>query len=147
MTLRKDLFWSTGQRIKAKDYEAGLRRLLKPKTNATIAKKLSKIQGAQEMLDGAFYNPENLGISATDLISQSELTITLIKPDPMILQTLSDAGTAPIPADTYENQQDEIFNAEKYISSGPFTITPKKFNLLPSAKKQTSSIFTSHSDR
>jgi oligopeptide transport system substrate-binding protein len=125
MTLRKDLFWSTGQRIKAKDYEAGLRRLLKPKTNATIAKKLSKIQGAQEMLDGAFYNPENLGISATDLISQSELTITLIKPDPMILQTLSDAGTAPIPADTYENQQDEIFNAEKYISSGPFTITPK----------------------
>jgi oligopeptide transport system substrate-binding protein len=125
MTLRKDLFWSNGQRIKARDYEMSFRRLLKPKTKSTIAKKLTRIKGAQEMIDGAFYNPENFGVSSTDLISQSELVITLIKPDPMFLQTLSDAGTAPIPADTYENQQDDIFSPAKYISSGPFTITQK----------------------
>ena len=123
--LRKDLFWSTGQKIKAKDYEAAIRRLLKPKTNASIAKKLAHIQGAQEMLDGAFYNPENLGVSSTDLISQSELTFTLTKPDPMFLQTLSDPATAPIPADVFENKQEEVFSVDQYISSGPFTISQK----------------------
>ncbi|MEZ4846524.1 MAG: ABC transporter substrate-binding protein [Bdellovibrionota bacterium] len=125
MILRKDLFWSNGQRIKAKDYEAAIRRLLKPKTKATIAKKLMKIVGAQEMLDGAFYNPENLGVSSTDLISQSELTLTLNKPDPMMIQTLSDPGLAPIPAEMFEANQDEIFSVGKFVSSGPFTITQK----------------------
>ncbi len=123
--LRKDLFWSTGQRIKAKDYEAALRRLLKPKTKAVMAKKLANIVGAQEMLDGAFYNPANLGVSSTDMMSQSELSITLIKPDPMFLQTLTLPFTAPIPADVYENKQDEIFNVDQYISSGPFTVAQK----------------------
>lgn len=123
--LRKDLFWSTGQRIKAKDYEVAFRRLLKPKTKAPIAKKLLYIQGAQEMLDGAFYNPENVGVSSTDLISQSEVTFTLIKPDPMFLQLLSDPATAPIPADIYENRQDEIFDVGNYISSGAFTVSQK----------------------
>lgn len=123
--LRKDLFWSSGQRIKAKDYESALRRLLKPKTKAPIAKKLLSIQGAQEILDGAFYNPENIGIDSTDMMSKSELTITLHKPDPMILQTLADPATAPIPAAIYENKQEEIFSPANFLTSGPFTVTQK----------------------
>lgn len=128
MVLRKDLFWSDGKRIKARDYEAALRRLLKPKTKAVIAKKLSVIKGAQEMLDGAFYNPDDLGVSSVDLMSQSELTITLDKPNPLFIQVLADPSTAPIPAETYEDRQDEIFKAAHYVSSGPFVITKKSPN-------------------
>jgi oligopeptide transport system substrate-binding protein len=123
--LRRDLFWSTGQRIKAKDYEVAFRRLLKPKTRAPISKKLLNIQGAQEMLEGAFYNPENIGVSSADRMSQSELEITLTKPDPMILQTLSHPSTAPIPADVFENRQEEIFNVDQYMGSGPFVVSQK----------------------
>lgn len=123
--LRKDLFWSNGQRIKAKDFEVAIRRLFKPKLKAAIAKKLINIKGAQEMLEGAFYNPDDLGVSSTDLVKQSELSITLTKPDPMLLVTLSNPATAPIPASLYDTKQNEIFSYDNYLSSGPFTIAKK----------------------
>lgn len=123
--LRKELFWSNGQRIKAKDYEFAIRRLLKPKTKASIAKKLAAIKGAQEMIEGAFYNPDDLGVKSVDLVKQSELNITLIKPDPLLLVTLSNPSVAPIPADIYETKQDSIFDISNYPSSGPFIITKK----------------------
>ncbi len=123
--LRKDLFWSNGRQITAKDYEAGLERLLKPKTKALIAKKLLAVRGAQEMLEGAFYNPDNIGISSTDMLKQSELEIKLLSPDPYLMQTLSDPSTAPIPSDEYEIKQDQIFNLDQTITSGAFTIAQK----------------------
>lgn len=123
--LRKDLFWSNGKPVRAKDYENALRRLLKPKTKAKIARKLDTIQGAQEVLDGAFFNPDNIGIASIDLMKSSELDITLSKPDFHLLQTLSDPSTGPIPSDAFEVMQDQVFNIENWISSGPFTITQR----------------------
>ena len=123
--LRQDLFWSNGNQIKAIDYENALRRLLKQKTNAKIARKLLAIQGSQEMVEGAFYNPDHLGIASMDMLKQSELDVTLSKPDPFFLQTLSDPATAPIPSDQYEIKQDQIFAIENYVSSGPFTVEQK----------------------
>lgn len=123
--LRKDLFWSNGKAVRAKDFENALRRLLKPKTKSKIARKLEKIQGAQEVLDGAFFNPDNVGITSVDLVKSSELDITLAKPDPYLLQTLSDPATGPIPSEAYEVMQDQVFNIANWVSSGPFTVSQR----------------------
>jgi oligopeptide transport system substrate-binding protein len=123
--LRKDLFWSNGKKIKGRDYVAALRRLLKPKTAAKIATKLTSIKNAQEIIDGAFYNPDDLGLKYYDQENQSEVEITLIKPDPFLLFTLSQPETAPINSADYDIREDEIFSMKQWVSSGPFVISQR----------------------
>jgi len=50
-TLRKDLYWSNGEKILAKDFVYSLRRLVQPSVESWIGEKLRLIRGVDEMAE------------------------------------------------------------------------------------------------
>ena len=83
--LREDLRWSDGTPLTADDFVYSFRRLLNPKTAASLAYFLYMIENAAQVNQGAM-PVESLGITAVDTL---RLQIKLAAPTPIFLNACS----------------------------------------------------------
>lgn len=106
-------------RVTAADYVFGLRRCVDPVTGSAGAKNLTAVKGAAEIIAGKA-SPDTLGVRAVDDFT---LEITLIRPDPGLLQTLSSAYAAPCKQAFFEACRGRYGLALRYLlCNGPFLV-------------------------
>ncbi len=117
-TLRKDHFWSDGVNVTAKDYVAGFRRVLNPKTASQYASLLYMIKNSQEVNSGLM-SLENLGVRA---IEKYKLEIELNYPTPYLLELLTHYTTYPVPSHIIKNHGREWIKPKNIITNGPYTL-------------------------
>ncbi|MCQ2450636.1 MAG: ABC transporter substrate-binding protein [Clostridia bacterium] len=117
--LRDGLKWSNGDSVTAYDFEYGLKRAVSKNLNAPFANRLRNIKNAPAVLSGG--NVSSLGVKAS---SETQLTITLQKDDPLFLETL----TTPVCAPCNESFLNECRGKygrdnECIISNGSYVLT------------------------
>lgn len=78
LTLRKDVKWSDGTPVTAKDFVYSLKRIVDPKTKTEFAYQYDAIANYQDIVDGK-KSPDTLGVSAP---SKYVLKIQLSQPTP-----------------------------------------------------------------
>lgn len=132
--LRDDLYFGNGERILAKDYAFALKRLLEEKSNKTFESVLSNIEGAQELRDGMFFHPDKLGIRASIENKTSVLTITLERPDPMLLMFFAHPSSMPIQEKSFSKLGQDYFEKGLQFASGPFVFEKKSDRFFVFAK-------------
>lgn len=116
----RDLKWTDGKPVTAKDFEYAWKRLLNPKTGASYASFLYCIKGAEE------YNSEkgkveDVGIKAVD---DKTFEVTLKAPSPTFEKTLAFNSFLPLRQDIVEAQGDKYGqDATKMVFCGPFTLS------------------------
>lgn len=121
----RDMKWSDGKAVSAKDYEYSIKRTLDPKTAAQYAYFLFTIKGAQEYnsnKDEAKANAlkDAVGVKATD---DKTLVITLAKPTAYFLDTTNFKVFLPQRQDIVEKAGDKYgTEANTLIFNGPFVL-------------------------
>lgn len=118
--LRKDLKWSDGTPITAKDFEYSWKRVLDPQLASGNAYMLFIIEGAED------YNSEKgsadkVGIKAVD---DNTLQVKLVEPAAYFLDLTAFHAFYPVPKHTVDANKDGwAGNAETIVGNGPFKIT------------------------
>jgi oligopeptide transport system substrate-binding protein len=126
-TLR-DAKYSNGDPIVAEDLVYAWKRLIDPRTAATYGAIISDVDGGQEILDLAGKDPaatdaeidaalDNFGVAAPD---PKTFVVTLDHPTGYFLDLAALWGTAPYQQKWIETPN--AFEAENYVSSGPFKL-------------------------
>lgn len=118
--LRKDLFWSNGQKITSSDFVYSLRRLIRPETESWFSDRLRLIRGADEMADGAIMDPALLGIQEKD---ERSFVVVLQKPSIFSLHLFAEPGTAPVPKEAIQRHGSNWTNPKNWVGNGPFILT------------------------
>ena len=117
--------------VTADDFVFALQRAADPVTNAPQARRIANIRGAQAILAGEA-KPETLGVQAKD---DHTLTITLVRPEPGFLETLSEPMCMPCNRVFFEATGGRYGLLIKYmISNGPFYLTRFEDNKFRLAK-------------
>ncbi len=114
--LRKDLKWSNGEPLTARDFEYSLKRVLMPSTASPFAYMLFPIKGARRFFEG---KGKDVGIESVDDFT---LKITLKKPSSLFLFTLSDPRFAPVFRKAVETFGRAWTAPEHIVSNGPFLL-------------------------
>ncbi|GLC28730.1 peptide ABC transporter substrate-binding protein [Clostridium omnivorum] len=121
----RDMKWSDGKAVSAKDYEYSIKRTLDPKTAAQYAFFLYPIKGAQEYNSAkddakAAALKDAVGVKATD---DKTLVITLAKPTAYFLDTTNFKVYLPQRQDVVEKAGDKYgTEANTLVFNGPFKI-------------------------
>ncbi|WOJ95964.1 peptide ABC transporter substrate-binding protein [Congregibacter brevis] len=99
--LRKDLRWSNGDAVTARDFVFAWRRALNPKLGNQLAETLFHLKNAEEIYSDKIKDVSMLGVSA---MSERTLRLEFAHPVPelIVLENLSHAGTVPLHAPTLE---------------------------------------------
>ncbi len=116
--LRKDLKWSDGSALTAKDFVYSWKRVADPATAAPYAETvLGMVKGFAEAAGG---NPDALGVAAPD---DSTFVVTLANPCVYFDKLAAFATLAPVNQATIEKNGDAWATApESYVCNGPFYI-------------------------
>jgi oligopeptide transport system substrate-binding protein len=117
--LRKDIKWTNGDPVTAKDYEYEWKRLLNPETASEYAYQLYYLKGGQAYNEGKG-SVDAVGVKATD---DSTLVVTLEAPTPYFLEMLAQAYYFPVNQKLVESNKDWANDAKTLVSNGPFKIT------------------------
>jgi len=116
--LRKDLKWSDGSPLTAKDFVYSWKRVADPKTAAPYAETvLGMVKGYDEAAKG---NVDSLGVSAPDDLT---FVVSLAAPCPYFDKLAAFATLSPVNQATIEKNGDSwATKPESYICNGPFYI-------------------------
>lgn len=115
----RDLNWSDGKPLTAKDFEFTWKRLLDPNTGAAYSFFLFPVKNAEKYYAGQA-KAEDLGIKATD---DKTLVITLDRAVPYFEQIAAFPGLAPQREDIVTAQGSEYgTDPAKLVYSGPFVV-------------------------
>lgn len=116
--LRKDLKWSDGSPLTAKDFVYSWKRVANPDTAAPYAETvLGMVKGFAEAAGG---NPDALGVAAPD---DTTFVVTLANPCVYFDKLAAFATLAPVNQATIEKNGDAWATApESYVCNGPFYI-------------------------
>ena len=116
--LRKDLKWSDGSALTAKDFVYSWKRVADPKTAAPYAETvLGMVKGYAEVAKG---NVDALGVAAPD---DSTFVVTLASPCAYFDKLAAFATLSPVNKATIEKNGDAwATTADAYICNGPFLI-------------------------
>jgi oligopeptide transport system substrate-binding protein len=117
--LRRDLEWSNGAPLTAKDFVFSLRRAASPETASNAANMLLPILNAREVLAGEL-PAEELGIS---LLDDFTLQITLTGPTPYFLGLLTHPVTYPVNRENLEEFGDQFSRPGNLVSNGAYMLT------------------------
>ncbi|MCX7024028.1 MAG: peptide ABC transporter substrate-binding protein [Spirochaetes bacterium] len=122
--LRKNLKWSNGKPLTAKDYRYSLMRVLDPKTGARYADMLTVyVVGAEEYFGGKGPK-ESVGIK---VINDYSLQITLKEPAPYYLGILAMWVYSPVNQQAVEASPERwTMDPATFISNGPFKVVSIK---------------------
>ncbi len=130
--IRKNLHWSNGEAITARDVVYSWKRLLMPKLASEYAYMLEAVVNARAFNKGEISDFTSVGIKALD---DNTLEVTLNKPVPYFLQLLDHQSTYIVPQNIIESfgKIDDRGTAwtrpENIVSNGPFRLkewTPNK---------------------
>tara|TARA_B110000971_G_scaffold219148_2_gene259573 strand:- start:2583 stop:4250 length:1668 start_codon:yes stop_codon:yes gene_type:complete len=116
--LREDLRWSDGAPLTADDFVYSFRRLLNPKTAASLAYFLYMIENAVQVNQGSMPQ-ESLGISA---VNPRQLQIKLAAPYPYFLERLLYPIAFPVPKHVIERVGDNWIKPEHWVSNGAYKL-------------------------
>ena len=114
--IRRNARWSNGDKIKAADFVAGMRRAVDPKFASGSAGLLSVIKNAAKIVAGRGEVGE-LGVTEAN---EGEVQIVLEHPAPFILQILSQPVCAPLHANLGTANQSDSTKNKLRISNGPY---------------------------
>lgn len=117
--LRKDIKWSDGTPVTAKDFVYAWNRLVKPETGADYEYMLDMVSG---------YDSEDkvLDIEASD---DRTFKVKLAKLTPYFEEICAFPATSPVKQEIIEKNGDKWTNSpDTYISNGPFKVTERKRN-------------------
>jgi len=115
--LRKDITWSDGKPVTAKDFEYAMKRQLDPALASASANNLYFIKNAEEVNKGKL-SADSLGVEAVD---DRTLDIILKNANPFVLEWFAHPSTFPVRSDVAEADiEGWTLNPETYIGNGPF---------------------------
>lgn len=115
----RDLNWSDGKPVTAKDFEFAWKRLLDPNTGAGYSFFLFPVKNAKKYYDGQA-NIDEVGIKATD---DKTLVITLDRAVPYFEQIVAFPGLSPQREDIVKAQGSEYgTDASQLVYCGPFVV-------------------------
>ena len=117
-TLRPDGRWADGAPVTAADFVFAFRRLLAPRTAASLAYFLYAIDGAREVNSGAA-PVERLAVRAVDART---LRIRLREPFPFLAERLIYPTGYPVPAHVVRRLGDAWVKPGKMVTNGPYTL-------------------------
>lgn len=116
--LRPGLRWSDGRPLVAADFVYAFRRLLDPRTAASLAYFMYPLANAAEVNAGRL-PPEALGAAAPD---DRTVVLTLAKPYPYLPERLLYPTGFPVPAHVIAAVGDNWIKPEHWVSNGAFTL-------------------------
>jgi oligopeptide transport system substrate-binding protein len=117
--------WSNGEPVTAEDFVFAWQRVVKPETASEYAwyMELMNVTNATEIVAGDM-QAEELGVKAID---DKTLEVTLTKPTPYFVSTLSHASTFPVPRTVIGEFGDKWTQPDHLVGNGAFTL--KSHNL------------------
>ncbi len=118
--LRKNVFWSDGKPLIARDFEYSWKRLLNPKTGADYAYFLYDIEGGKEYNTGKEKDPEKIGVKALD---DSTLLVKLKRPASYFLSLLTFMSTFPMRQDVIDKHGLKWTEPKNIVTLGPFNLS------------------------
>ncbi len=123
ITLRKDLKWSDGTPLTAKDYEYSFKRVMDPKTSVGASGSFITgvpIKGYEDLKYGRA-GVDQLGVKAID---DTTLEITLSRAWPNLPVSLAESWALPVPQKVIEAKgaKEWATTAENIVSNGPFKV-------------------------
>ena len=116
--LRKDHFWSDGEKVTAHDYVEGFKRVMNPETASQYASLLYLIKNAKEINTGKL-DVNSLGVKA---LNDYELEIILNYPAPYLIELLSHYTTYPIPRHIFNKFGKDWIKPQNLQTNGPYTL-------------------------
>lgn len=120
--LKKDLKWSNGDPLTAKDYEYEWKRLLNPETASEYSYQLLYLKGADAYNTGKG-TADAVGVKATD---DNTLVVTLEAPTPYFLELTAQSYYFPVNQKVVESNKNWATDASTLVSNGPFKFTDYK---------------------
>ncbi len=116
--LRRDLKWSDGKALTANDFVYSFRRLLDPKTAASLAYFMYMLDNAPAVNRGEL-PPSALGVAAD---GPYRLILTLSRPYPYLAERLLYPTAFPVPAHQIDAVGDAWVKPENWVSNGAYTL-------------------------
>jgi len=116
--LRPNLRWSDGEPVDADDFVFAFRRLLDPKTAASLAYFMYPLRNAAAVNTGRL-PPDALGATAIDAAT---LQLTLERPYPYLPERLLYPTAFPVPRHVIERVGDEWVKPEHWVSNGAYRL-------------------------
>lgn len=117
--LRPEAHWSSGDRVVAADFVAGLRRLVDPATASPYAQVIEAITGARDVVSGR-KPPSALGVTAPD---ERTVVVAVDAPTPYLPALLSHPSTGPVHRPTLERYGSASSRPGVMVSNGAFVLT------------------------
>ena len=117
--LRKDAKWSDGEPLNAHDFVYTMRRLVDPKTAATVAYMLYWVENGLEINKGK-KDVSALGVKALD---DYTLQIKLSEPNSFFLSILASCALMPVPKHLIESNN--WIKGGLFVSNGPYVISSR----------------------
>jgi oligopeptide transport system substrate-binding protein len=116
----RDMKWSDGKKLTAKDFEYAWKRVLTPETKANYGFFLFPVKNAEKFYKGEA-KAEEVGITAVD---DKTLKVELENPTAYFLQLITFPVLSPLRQDVVEKSGDKYgSDPSKMVYSGPFTVT------------------------
>lgn len=142
-TLKDNLKWSNGKEVTANDFVFGLKRIFSKETSTPNKSAFLCIKNAQEVLDG-IQNIDQLGVCAVD---DNVLKITLSKPNPSFLRTLTTAAAYPCNSEFFYSTNGRYgYDVDQLIFNGPFVIKKSSDNYVQLTANRESSEYQDKKD-
>jgi len=118
-TLRDDVHWSDGKKVRAQDFEYAWKRLLDPKTASQYAYILFDVLHAQEYAEGKLKDASAVGVKAE---SDNVLAVTLRHPVAYFLAITTFEVTFPQRQDVIEKHGTRWTEPAHIVTNGPFLL-------------------------
>jgi oligopeptide transport system substrate-binding protein len=116
--LREEARWSNGDKVKARHFVFGLRRLVAPATGAFYANMLEAVVNAPEIVEGEL-PVDALGVEALD---DWTLVLELARPTPYLLSLLTHPSTFPLHPAMVAEYGDRFARPGKLLSNGAYVL-------------------------
>ncbi|HUE30863.1 MAG TPA: ABC transporter substrate-binding protein, partial [Verrucomicrobiae bacterium] len=117
-SLRPEARWSSGERVVAADFVAGLRRLVDPATASGYAQYVDVIANSDDIVAGK-KPPEALGVAAPD---DSTVVVTLAAPAPYLPALLAHPSTCPVHRPTLASHPESYTRPGVMVANGAFVL-------------------------
>ncbi len=117
--IRKDIKWTDGKQLTARDFEYAWKRLLNPETGAEYSFFLYPIVNAFEYNTGKIKDPNLIGVKCTDDFT---LDVRLKKPAAYFINLAAFCPTYPMREDIVKKHGDRWTEPENIVTNGPFLV-------------------------
>lgn len=130
--IRKDVFWTNGEKVTAHDFVFSWTRLLTPSTLAEFSSFGFYFKNGKGFYEGKIKEIGQLGFKA---VNDQELEVTLEKPVPYFLELLAHPALFPLPRLTIEKFGGRWSRPENIVTNGAFLVSKWQTNQVIELKK------------